>query len=94
MMTEDLSVFFDQAVFAVPAVWNGQTTSVMLDSPTEDILGGRGQSNEYRIMLPTSDFAAIRRGDVVTIEGVEYTVRESPDLLTDGKIKSVKLTRN
>lgn len=94
MMTEDLSVFFDQAVFAVPAVWNGQTSAVMLDSPTEDILGGRGQSNEYSIVLPTSVFAGIKRGDFVLVDGVEYTVRESPNLLTDGKIKSVKLARN
>ncbi len=89
---EDLSVFFNSADFGSAATWNAQSATVILDTPTEDILGGRAQSNEYTATLRASDFAAIKRGDVITIATTNYQVREIK-LLDDGAIKQLLLTK-
>lgn len=90
---ENLAVFFSATEFASVAVWSGHTANVIMDAPTQDILGGKAQSNEYAMLLPTADLPGINRGASVVVDGVTYTVRESPDLRDDGKLKHVKLTK-
>lgn len=95
---EDMSVFFDTAGFAVSATFTpsaggaAQTASVILDSPTEEVFGGEGLSNEYLITYPTSSLVGIRKGDTGVIEGITYRVREVR-LLDDGKLKTATLSK-
>lgn len=95
--TEDLSVFFNAAEFAVSATFTptGEapiTASVMLDRPDEDVLGGRASSTEYQMTLPTATFPGIARGMAVVIAGEAYQVREVR-VLADGAIKTVTLSK-
>ena len=90
---EDLSVFFSTAEFAHQATWGAQTAAVLLEQPTEDILGGRAQSNEYEVQMPAAEFAGINRGDTISISGVTYRLREKPRLIGDGALKSLLLER-
>lgn len=90
---EDLSVFFSTAEFAHQATWGAQTAAVLLEQPTEDILGGRAQSNEYEVTMPAAQFAGINRGDTISISGVTYRLREKPRLIGDGALKSLLLER-
>jgi hypothetical protein len=89
---EDMSAFFDTGGFAHDARWSELSAKVILDMPTEDILGGRGQSNEYMMTLPAKDFPGIMRGATVQIGLTAYTVREVR-LLDDGAIKMLSVTK-
>lgn len=90
--TEDLSVFFDAAGFGLAATWGAYSATVLLDAPTEDVLGGRVSSDEYQATLPYASLPGIARGAAITIAGVAYTVREV-DRLDDGAIKRLRLTK-
>jgi uncharacterized protein (DUF2237 family) len=90
---EDLSVFFNAAEFASVATWGAYTASVILDKPTEDILGAKAQSNEYAITMPAYQFPGINRGDQLVIGADTFKVRESPDFISDGSLKHLKLTK-
>lgn len=90
---EDLSLFFDADGFAVAASWGASTALVLMRQPTEDILGGRAQSNEYEATLPAASLPGINRGDAVTISGVSYRLREKPRLVGDGALKTMLLER-
>lgn len=90
---EDMSVFFNTAEFAHQATWGAMTAAVLFDQPTEDILGGRAQSDEYEATLPVGAFPGIKRGDTVVIAGVSYRLREKPKVLEDGALKRLLLER-
>ena len=75
--TEDLDAFFDTPGFTVPVVFGATTSVGYFESPNEI----------------TSDFSAVTRGDTVTVEGADYTVRE-PMLLDDGKIMRIMLMKD
>jgi hypothetical protein len=82
---EDLSQFLDTDEFAVEAVINLQaggsvTVSVIFDDPFLD-----AQLGEYefetarpRMMAREADFAAVSRGDEVSIDGVSYVTLSGP----------------
>lgn len=95
---EDMSVFFNAGEFGTVATFTfpgrrAETAVVLLDSPTQDVLGSKAQSNEFAIRLPVAAFPGINRGHVVTINGADFEVRESPDLIDDGAVKHIKLTK-
>ena len=74
--TEDLNAFFDTPGFTVPVV-QGSTTSVgYFESPNEIIADGVVLTTDYAVVVKTSDFSTVSRGDAMTVEGVAYTVRE------------------
>ena len=94
---EDMSVFFSAAEFAVLATFVpfGEaplTASVMLNTPDDDILGGRIQTTEYLATMPTGTFPGISRGNTVAIDGAGYTVREVKQI-GDGGLKTVSLSK-
>ena len=90
---EDIAgTFFRESEFGTAATWNGQSAVVMLDAPTEDVLGGRGLSEEYQAQIPTADWPGISNGARVTIGGIDYVVREVRQL-DDGKVKQLLLTK-
>lgn len=89
---EDLSVFFKTVEFASNATWGALSANVILDMPTEDILGGQVSSFEFMAMLPASSFPNIARGDSIAISSVSYKVREVR-LLDDGALKALLLSK-
>lgn len=98
MFDEDLSVFFSAAEFAVTATWGGMSAQILFDMPTEDVLGGRAQSNEYLATLPADAFPGLTRGGVIVISSPalyagSYQLRQTPNSLHDGALKTLSLTR-
>ena len=89
---EDMSVFFNQAEFALAAVWGGYTANVMLDKPDEDVLGGRVSSTDYLATMPAASLPGISRDETFSIDGATYKVREVK-LLGDGAVKTLSLTK-
>ena len=91
--TEDLDAFFDTPGFTVPVV-QGSTTGVgYFQSPDEIIEDGLVLNTDYAVVVKTSDFSSVTRGDTMTVDSVAYTVRE-PMLLDDGKIMRVMLMKD
>lgn len=94
MFAEDLSLFFDDPRgFSQAASWGALTAQVIFDMPTEDILSGRAQSDEYQAILARAAWPGIARGASVSIAGQGYTVREVR-ILDDGALKALTLTRS
>lgn len=89
---EDLTQFFDAAEFAQAATWGALSANVILDTPTEDQLGGKALGMIFEVTLPTASWPNIARGASVTIAGVSYTVREVR-LLDDGALKKLALQK-
>ena len=91
--TEDLDVFFSTAGFGV-SVTKGDDTGVgILDMPSEVVADGVVLTTDYKLLVKTSDFTSITRGDAITVDGNDYTVRE-PMLLDDGEITQIFLMRD
>ena len=91
--TEDLDAFFDTPGFTVPVV-QGSTTGVgYFQSHDEIIEDGLVLTTDYAVVVKTSDFSSVTRGDTMTVDSVAYTVRE-PMLLDDGKIMRVMLMKD
>lgn len=95
---EDLSVFFNAgefgsvATFAPSSGGAAQSAIVLLDIPTDTVLGGEMLSDEPVMTFPASELPSIRAGDNGIIEGVQYRVREIMRI-DDGKLKQARLTR-
>ena len=89
---EDLTKFFDVAGFAQAATWGALSANVILDTPTEDQLGGKALGVAFDVTLPASSWPNIARGASVTIAAVSYTVREVR-LLDDGALKKLALQK-
>jgi len=85
---------FDKAGFLKPALWTPsvglpgagvqQTAKVRFKAPGRDVLAGSANVTDYSIRYPSSVLAGLKRGEVLTIEGQNYTVREGPHPLLDG----------
>lgn len=93
---EDMTAFFaDFAVTAsfTPKTGAAETAQVILDAPSDLILGGEMISTDYRITFPASSLPAIAAGNLGTVDGVDYIVREIT-LTGDGKIKVARLSRH
>lgn len=91
--TEDLNAFFDTPGFTVPVVFGTKTGVGYFESPNEIIADGVVLTTDYAVVVKTSDFSSVVRGDTMTVDKVNYTVRE-PMLLDDGKIMRVMLMKD
>lgn len=93
---EDLSVFMRVTEFADSAQWGSLTASVIADAPTEDILGGGAQSDQYSFMMPTTSFPGIKFGDQFTVStgrlAGTYRVR-SAERMEDAAFKTILATK-
>ena len=90
---ENLDSFFDTPGFTVPVVLGGTISVGYFESPNEIIADGVVLTTDYAVVVKTSDFSEVTRGDTMIVEGVNYTVRE-PMLLDDGKIMRVMLMKS
>lgn len=61
-----------------------QAADVIFHASNENVFGGEVSSTNYRIQYAASALVGLKRGEVVTVAGVQYTVRESPVPQLDG----------
>ncbi len=90
--TEDLDAFFDTPGFTVPVVSGDNTSVGYFESPSEIIADGLVLTTDFSVVVKTSAFPSVSQGDTMTVDSVNYTVRE-PMLLDDGKIMRVMLEK-
>ena len=89
-LADDLAVFLDD--FAVSATAGGTTAKVLLDQPSQVLAGDMVLSTDYQITAKASDFGSLVAGDSITVDSVNYTVRETR-LIDDGLVCEVSLQK-
>jgi len=88
--TEDLDLFL--ADFGV-SVASGSVTGVgILDMPSEIVADGVVLTTDYKVTVKTSQFGGLLYGAPVTVDGVNYQVREAMKV-DDGSFTDLMLTR-
>jgi riboflavin synthase alpha subunit len=90
MIPEALDTFLED--FGSPVVWGQVTGSGILDSPTELVAGDRSLSVEFTLTVKTSLFGNTKYGDSLTVDGANYTVRETLRL-DDGQLSMIFLSK-
>ena len=99
LTTEQFYASFDKAGFLKTALWKpssgaeAQEVRVRFKAPTDHGLAGEALSIDYSITYPASVLAGLKRGEVVTIDGQDYTVREGPSSHKDGTELEAKLRK-
>jgi hypothetical protein len=86
--TENIPALF--ADLGVTASSGGYSAVVFFDEPTRNILGDMVLAEEPAITLPTVSLPDLAYGDAITVDDVDYTVREVMRI-DDGKLKRVTL---
>ena len=69
-----------------------ETAWVEFRSPDETVLDGLGLSTDYAMRYPTSVFVGLVSGDLLTVNGERYRVRDIR-AIGDGSEKRASLTR-
>jgi len=90
--TEDLTVFLDTAEFAVPVTAGSVSGLGILDMPSEIIADGVVLTTDYKLTCEASKFGDLLHGDAVTVDGTNYTVRNTA-LIDDGAFCEVMLQK-
>lgn len=90
MISEDLDLFLiDFGVLCHAGLITGMG---ILDMPTQVVADGMVLSTDYTLMAKTADFGGLFFGDGITVDGVNYQVREVRRL-DDGKFCEVSLSK-
>lgn len=88
--TEDLDLFL--ADFGV-SVTSGSVSGIgILDMPSEIVADGVVLTTDYKVTVKTSEFGGLLYGAPVTVDGVNYQVREAMKV-DDGSFTELMLTR-
>lgn len=78
----------------VPSAGGATVTGlVILDQPDEDVDGGGVISRQYQATLATATWPGLKRGEVLTIDGVAYKLRTDPRAESDGLFSMVMLSK-
>lgn len=99
LSTEQFYASFDKAGFLKTALWKpssgaeAQEVRVRFKAPTDHALAGEALSTDYSISYPASVLAGLKRGEVLAIDGQDYTVREGPSSNKDGSEFEAKLRK-
>ena len=89
-LVSDLDVLFN-GPFGVPAsMSNGKAGKVIFDQPTQELVGEMVLSTDYQITAKTSTFGVLNSGAEITVNGIEYVVRETR-LMSDGLLCEISL---
>ena len=99
MFTEDLSVFFDTAVFALAATVKNasnvtvRTANVILEKPSElsELFGMEALPSQPYVLAKTADVSDVRDGWKLVVGGVTYRVSGAPKALGDGATTAVMI---
>ena len=97
--TEDLSLFFDTAVFAVAATVKNasnvtvRTANVILEKPSElsELFGMEALPSQPYVLAKSTDVTDVRDGWKMVIAGITYRVSGAPKALGDGAVTAVQL---
>ena len=89
-LTEDLSIFFED--FGVSCTAGAITALGILDMPTQVVAGDMVLSTDYTLTARFADFGGLVYGDPITVDGVNYQVREVRQL-DDGKLCEIGLSK-
>lgn len=81
------------ADFGVPVIAGAVEGLGILDMPGEYVADGRVITNEYLLRAETSKFGSLVYNDSITVDGLNYTVREAPLMVDDGVFCLVLLTK-
>jgi hypothetical protein len=89
-ITEDLDIFL--ADFGVSCTAGAITANGILDMPSQILSDGMVLSTDYTLTARTLKFGSLIRGDLITVDGAAYTVRETM-LIDDGKFVQIALQK-
>jgi hypothetical protein len=90
MITEDLSLFL--ADFGVTVTSGAVSGMGILDMPSQVVADGMVLTTDYKLTVRTSEFGGLIYGAPVTVDGVNYQVREAMKV-DDGAMTELMLTR-
>ena len=90
-LTNDLDIFFDNP-FGVSATSGDTTAKVLLDQPSQVLAGDMVLTTDFQITAKTSDFGTLLAGTSITVDSVDYTVRETR-LVGDGLLCEISLQK-
>jgi len=88
-LSEDLSVFLTD--FGVSCTSGAVTAMGILDMPGQVLADGMVISTDYQLTCKAADFGGLLYGDAITVDGVNYSVRETRRI-DDGKMVEISLT--
>lgn len=75
MFDEDLTAFFHDTEFSVPATLpGGAVVQVIFEAPHTSLFDGEAEGVQPRATGRTVDLAALAYGAVITVQGTAYTV--------------------
>lgn len=89
-LTEDLNLFLND--FGVTVTSGAVSGLGILDMPSQMIADGMVLTTDYRLTVRTSEFGGLIYGAAVTVDGVNYQVREALKI-DDGNFTELMLTR-
>ena len=89
-LTEDLSMFL--ADFGVTVTSGAVSGMGILDMPSQVVADGMVLTTDYKVTVRTSEFGGLIYGAAVTVDGVNYQVREALKI-DDGNFTELMLTR-
>lgn len=89
-LTEDLNLFLQD--FGVSCTAGSVTAMGILDMPSQIISGDMVLSTDYALTARAADFGGLLYGDGITVDGVNYQVREVRKL-DDGAMVEIALQR-
>ena len=90
-LSNDLDAFFGPP-FGVEATSGSITGNVTFDQPDQVLAGGMVLSTDYQITAKASDFGTLKASDAITVNSVDYTVRETR-LIADGLLCEITLQK-
>jgi hypothetical protein len=88
--TENLDLFLMD--FGVPVTTGAVTGLGILDMPSQVVADGMVLTTDYKLTVKTSQFGGLLYGDAITVDGVNYQVREAMKV-DDGMFTELFLTK-
>lgn len=89
-LSEDPSIFLSD--FGVTCTAGAVTSLGILDMPSQLVADGMVLSTDYTLTALAADFGGLMFGDVITVDGVTYQVRETRKV-TDGVFVEIGLQK-
>jgi hypothetical protein len=75
----------------VPVVAGNVSTTGMFDMTSELVLDGQAVSIENALTVTTAELGHLRFSDAISVNGINYTVRQEPMRIGDGMLCVVSL---
>lgn len=99
MLSEDIDIYFSD--FGVAASWtprNGdalQTAKVIEDAADEEMsIGASGAvGRRLQITYPSTKLVGMEKGEGISVNGIDYIVRDTPMAIDDGAMMIALLGR-